>query len=56
MLKKFRHFSVRPESTSYNVNSQQKKNRSDFIAQFEYAVDYYKFTTFLMNFFRPDIA
>jgi len=37
LIKKFGHFYVTPMSTSYDVNTQLKKNKGEVIAQLEYA-------------------
>jgi hypothetical protein len=37
LIKKFGYFYVTPVSTSYDINTQLKKNKGEVIAQLEYA-------------------
>ncbi|GMI86655.1 cysteine-rich RLK (RECEPTOR-like protein kinase) 8 [Hibiscus trionum] len=55
LLKRFGYFDVSPVSTSYDANTQLKKNRGDLVAQSEYA-QIIGSLMHLMNFSRPDIA
>ena len=55
ILKRFRHFDVKPLSTPYDANTHLMKNQCDPVGQVEYA-QIIGSLMYLMNFSRLDIA